>query len=57
MDVEISTLSEDTTQKDKYHMISLEWTLNCDAHELLDKTETVLEKTNIRLPKGKGMGG
>ena len=46
MEVEISSLSEDTTQTS--YDITYEWTLNCDARELLDKTETVSEKTSIR---------
>ena len=41
MDVEISSLSEDTH---KSHDITYVWTLNCDARELLDKTETVQRK-------------
>ena len=46
MEVEISSLSEDTTQTS--YDITYVWTLNYDARELLDKTETVSEKTSIR---------
>ena len=46
------------TEKDKYHMISLMWTLifKNDTNELIYKTETDLQilKTNVWLPKGKG---
>ena len=44
------------TERQIPYGITYEWTPNCDACELLDKTETVSEKTNIRLPNGKGMG-
>ena len=54
-DLEVSILSEDTERQISYD-ITYVWTLNYDANELLDKTETVSEKTNIRLPNGKGMG-
>ena len=60
MDLEIIILSEvSQTEKDKYHMVSLTCgILKNDTNELIYKTErdAQIQKTNLRLPKGKGGG-
>ena len=61
MDSEIVILSEVCeTEKDKYHMTSLICgILKKGTNELTYKTETEsqMQKTNLRLPKGKAGGG
>ena len=56
MDLEIIILSE--SDKDKYHMISLICGIFKNTNELIYKKETdsQTQKTNFRLPKGKGGG-
>ena len=55
MDLEMIILSEvSQKEKDKYHMM---WNLQLDTNELIYKTETDSQKTNLWLPKGKGGGG
>ena len=55
MDLEMIILSEvSQKEKDKYHMM---WNLQLDTNELIYKTETDSQKTNLWLPKGKGGAG
>ena len=47
------------TEKDKYYMIPpYKWSLKNNTKECIYKTETGShKKNNLRLPKGKGIGG
>ena len=45
-------------EKDKYYMMSLKiWNLEYDTNESIYETDAQTEKTNIRLPKGRGGEG
>ena len=63
MDLQIIILSEvSQIEKDKYHMISFNmWNLKYDTNELIYnlfiETDSETQKTDLRLPKGKGGGG
>ena len=58
MDLEMIILSEvSQTEIDKYHMMSLICgILKNDTNELIYKTDSQTQKTNLWLPKGKGWG-
>ena len=45
-------------EKDKYYMMSLKiWNLEYDTNESIYETDAQTDKTNIRLPKGRGGEG
>ena len=59
IDLEIIILSEvSLTEKDKYYMISHMWNPKNNTNESTDKRKSSqTQKTNLKLPKGKGKQG
>ena len=53
MDLEIIILSE-VSQRQISYAITYVWTLKGSTDELVYKTDSQAQKTNVRLPKGKG---
>ena len=59
MDLEITILSKTSRERQIPYDITYKWNLKNDINEPIYKTETdsQMERTNLRLPKGKGGGG
>ena len=59
MDLGIIILSEVKSERERQisYDITYIWNLKCDTNELTYKTDSQTWKRNLRLPKGKGVGG